>query len=64
MSGLVVFSGFVLLVLACLGLFMSGLAAMRRLRLSRHRANLRFIAKSRARRRAMFNNLQQREQLQ
>lgn len=49
----------VMVALGCLGLFMSGLAAMRQVRLSRHRSNLRLVSKLRARQRQSHNNLQQ-----
>jgi hypothetical protein len=47
MTGLVVFAAFVLIVLACLGLFMSGVAALRQARLSKRMFHLRHPSEDR-----------------
>jgi hypothetical protein len=59
MSVLTVLTLFALLAISSLGIFMSGLAAIRQARLARLRSNLRLVDKLRARRHSSLNSVQQ-----
>lgn len=58
MRDLTAFTTIVLLCFGALGLFMCGLAAVRQVRLSRHKFNVRLLTELRARRQSVSNNLQ------